>query len=93
VTGLFGVVSLDTTATYINASIPGSGSLAAGTDGQIKTIMLAVPGNSYTVTVTNAGWKSSGTGGITLSSIGQAVTLQYINSKWYCIGNNGCSFS
>jgi len=93
VTGLFGVVSLDTTATYINASIVGSGSLAAGTDGQIKTIMLAVPGNSYTVTVTNAGWKSSGTGGITLSSIGQAVTLQYINSKWYCIGNNGCSFS
>jgi hypothetical protein len=92
-TGLFGVVSLLTTATYINASIVGSGTLAAGTDGQIKTIMLAVPGNSYTVTVTNAGWKSSGTGGITLTAIGQAVTLQYINSKWYAIGNNGCSFS
>ena len=92
-TGLFGVVSLDTTATYIDASIPGSGTLAAGTDGQIKTIMLAIAGNSYTVTVTNAGWKSSGTGGITLTAIGQAVTLQYINSKWYAIGNNGCSFS
>ena len=92
-TGLFGVVSLTTTATYIDASIVGSGSLAAGTDGQIKTIMLAVPGNSYTVTVSNAGWKSSGTGGITLTAIGQAVTLQYINSKWYAIGNNGCTFS
>jgi hypothetical protein len=92
-TGLFGVVSLDTTATYIDASIPGSGTLAAGTDGQIKTIMLAIAGNSYTVTVTNAGWKSAGTGGITLTAIGQAVTLQYINSKWYAIGNNGCSFS
>jgi len=92
-TGLVGVVSLDTTATYIDASIPGSGTLAAGTDGQIKTIMLAIAGNSYTVTVTNAGWKSSGTGSITLTAIGQAVTLQYINSKWYAIGNNGCSFS
>ena len=93
-TGLFGVVSLTTTATYIDASIPGSGTLAAGTDGQIKTLMMAVAGNSYTVTVSNAGWKTSGNGSLTIpNTIGSAVTLQYINSKWYCIGNNGCSFS
>jgi hypothetical protein len=93
-TGLFGVVSLATTATYINASIAGSGTLAAGTDGQIKTIMIAVAGNSYTVTVSNAGWKTAGNGSLTLpNTIGAAVTLQYINSKWYAIGNNGCSFS
>ena len=93
-TGLFGVVSLATTATYIDASITGSGTLAAGTDGQIKTLMMAVAGNSYTVTVSNAGWKTSGNGSLTIpNAIGSAVTLQYINSKWYCIGNNGCSFS
>jgi len=94
VSGIGGALSLTTTATYVNASTPGSGTLPAGADGQIKTIMMAVAGNSYTVTVNNAGWKTSGNGTLTMpSSIGVAVTLQYINSKWYCIGNNGCSFS
>ena len=93
-TGIGGVISIYTTATYINASIPGTGTLPVGVDGQIKTLMIAVAGNSYTVTVNNAGWKTSGNGTLTMpSSIGAAVTLQYINSKWYCIGNNGCSFS
>jgi hypothetical protein len=53
------------------------------------------------ITVTNAGWKSTGTGNITFSNIGDACTLQYINSnvaniaasKWFCIGNNGAIFS
>jgi hypothetical protein len=45
------------------------------------------------VTVTNAGWKSSGTGTITFNTIGSAVTLQYINNKWFCIGNNGTVFA
>jgi len=92
--GIGGVISIYTTATYIDASIPGTGTLPVGVDGQIKTLMVAVAGNSYTVTVDNAGWKTSGNGTLTMpSSIGAAVTLQYINSKWYCIGNNGCSFS
>jgi len=92
-TGLFGTISLATTATYINASVAGSGTLAAGANGQIKTIMVSIAGSSYTLTVVNAGWKSAGNGTITLTTIGSAVTLQYINSKWYCIGNNGCAFS
>ena len=44
-------------------------------------------------TVTNAGWKASGTGTITFGTIGDAVTLMYINSKWFCIGNNGGTFA
>ena len=55
--------------------------------------MMAVYVGNMVITVTNAGWKTSGTGTITLSAIGQAVTLQYINSKWYCIGNNGAAFA
>jgi hypothetical protein len=35
-------------------------------------------------------WGPIGT--ITFNAIGQACTLQYINNKWYCIGNNGCVF-
>ena len=94
ISGIGGLISITTTATYVDASSSGTGTLVAGVDGQIKTIMMAVAGNSYTITVNNAGWKTSGNGTLTMpSSIGVAVTLQYINSKWYCIGNNGCSFS
>jgi hypothetical protein len=92
-TGLYGTVSTAVTATYFDASISGSGTLAAGINGQIKTLMVSVGGSSYTLTVTNAGWKTSGTGTITFNAIGQGVTLQYINSKWYGIGNNGAAFS
>ena len=45
------------------------------------------------ITVTNAGWKASGTGTITFANIGEAVTLMYINSKWFAIGNNGGVFA
>jgi hypothetical protein len=45
------------------------------------------------ITVTNAGWKSSGTGTITFSLRGCGCTLMYTNSKWFCIGNNGCVFA
>jgi hypothetical protein len=94
--GVFGVVSLGTTASYVDASASsGSGTLAAGATGQIKTLMASAGDGTYTysVTVSNAGWKTSGSGVIELDTIGQGCTLQYINSKWYCIGNNGCVFS
>ena len=67
--------------------------IAAGTDGQIKTFMMAGDGGDMVITVTNAGWKSSGTGTITFNDIGDACTLQYMASKWFCIGNNGCTFA
>jgi hypothetical protein len=91
--GTAGVVSLSTTATYLTTSGASTATLAAGFAGQIKTIMMAVYVGNMTITVTNAGWKTSGTGTITFSAIGQAVTLQYINSKWYCVGNNGTAFA
>jgi hypothetical protein len=46
------------------------------------------------VTVTNCGWKDVlGTGTITFTETGQACTLQYINGRWFCIGNNGAVFA
>jgi hypothetical protein len=33
-----------------------------------------------------AGWKTSGTGTITFTDIGQTATCMYINNKWFCIG-------
>jgi hypothetical protein len=90
--GTLGVVNLTTTATYLTTTGGSSATMPTGVDGQIKTIMMANYGGNMTITVANAGWKTSGTGTITFTAIGQAVTMQYINSKWYCIGNNGCAF-
>jgi hypothetical protein len=91
-TGALGALSLTTTATYIATTGSATATLAAGAAGQIKTVMHSAHVANCVITVTTAGWKTSGTGTITMSAIGQGVTLQYINSKWYCIGNNGCTF-
>lgn len=73
----------------------GTATLGNGVEGQIKVFTQTSTG-SMVVTVANAGWKSStpGTSGtITLASRGVGCTLQYTNSVWYCIGNNGCTFA
>jgi hypothetical protein len=76
-------------------STGGSGetaTLAAGSNGQIKTFaMFADGGGDMVITVANPGWGGSGT--ITFADVGDACTLQYINSKWFCTGNNGCVFA
>lgn len=92
--GSLGAINLTTTATYFSTSGgAATATLAAGYNGQIKSIMMAADAGDMVVTVTNAGWKSSGPGSITFNDIGDAVTLQYINSKWYAIGNNGTVFA
>ena len=91
--GTAGVIDLTKTATYLTTSGASTATLAAGYTGQIKTVMMFSYGGNMIITVTNAGWKTSGTGTITFTAIGQAVTLQYIGSKWFCIGNNGTTFA
>jgi hypothetical protein len=85
--------SLLTTASYFTTTGASTATLAAGTLGQIKTFMMIADGGDMVITVTNAGWKSSGTGTITFNDIGDGCTLQYMNSKWYCIGQNGVTFA
>ena len=86
-------VSLATTNSYFSTLAAETATLAAGTEGQTKVLAMYVNGGDMVITVTNAGWKTSGTGTITFNSIGDACTLRYINSKWFCIGNNGCTFA
>ena len=85
--------SLTVTASYFSTAAAETATLAAGTAGQIKTFAMYADTGDMVITVTNAGWKTSGTGTITFDTIGDACTLQYINSKWFCIGNNGCVFA
>jgi hypothetical protein len=85
--------SLVTTTSYFTTSGASTASLATGSEGQIKVFAMVAFGGNMVITVSNAGWKTSGTGTITFSAIGQGCTLQYVNSKWYAIGVNGCAFA
>jgi len=88
-------ISLTTATSFFNvANTDQTANLAAGANGQVKVLALAAKGTgNVTVTVSGAGWKASGTGTAQLTALGSAVTLQYFNSKWYCIGNNGATFA
>lgn len=93
-----GAANLALTTSYFSTVVPTTATLAAGVNGQVKVFALyADIGDSsldnMVITVTNAGWKTSGTGTITFDTIGDACTLQYINAKWFCIGNNGAAFA
>ncbi len=90
-----GNVNLSVTTTLVTSSSSLAGNIAAGSEGQIKTLIY---GNTATTgstvfTVTNPGWSSAGTGTISLTGVGSGCTLQYINGKWYAVGNNGVSFA
>jgi len=85
--------SLATTTSYFTTSGASTATLAAGTEGQIKMFAMVAFGGDMVITVSNAGWKTTGTGTITFNAIGQGCTLQYVASKWYAVGANGCVFA
>ena len=84
-------ISLATTASYFSTTGAWTATLADGADGQIKTLAMVTHGGNMVITVATPGW--GGAGHITFSAVGQACTLQYIDSKWFCIGNNGAVFA
>jgi hypothetical protein len=85
--------SLNVTTSYFSTSAAETATLAAGYAGQIKVFAMYADSGDMVITVSNAGWKSSGTGTITFNDIGDACTLMYVNSKWFAIGANGVAFA
>ena len=87
-------MSLSKTTSYFSTSgSPETSTLAAGSEGQVKVLVMDAFSGNMVVTVANAGWKGSGSGTVTFAGRGQSCTLLYINSKWFCIGNNGATFA
>ena len=86
--------SLATTVSHFSTAAAETATLAAGVEGQIKTFVMYEDLGNMVITVANYGWNDgvSTTGTMTFSAVGQACTLQYINGKWFCIGNNGVVF-
>ena len=87
-----GGANLALTTSYFTTVTASAASMGPGVNGQIKTLAMYSASGDMVITVANAGWKTSGAGTATFSATGQACTLQYINGKWFCIGNNGVVF-
>lgn len=85
--------NLAVTTSYFSTSTAETATLAAGVPGQIKVFAMAADSGDMVITVTNAGWKTSGTGTITFNDIGDSCVLQYVNNKWYAISSNGVGFA
>lgn len=82
-----GAASLLKTTSYFTTAAAETSTLAAGSEGQVKVLAAVdITSGDMVTTVTNAGWKASGTGTITFDEIGQTATLLYVNSKWFVIG-------
>jgi hypothetical protein len=90
--------SLTKSASYFTTAGAETATLATGTEGQIKVFAMTATAEDSSVgdmviTVNNPGWKNADTGTITFADRGDACTLQYINNKWFCIGNNRAVFA
>lgn len=67
-----------------------TGTLADGTNGQVKIILMSTAptsSRSYTLTVTNWGTTASNTNQLVFNALGEAVVCVFTNNKWYVVAN------
>ena len=67
-----------------------TGTLADGTNGQVKIIIMSTAptsSRSYTLTVTSWGTTASNTNQLVFNALGEAVGCVFTNSKWYVVAN------
>ena len=67
-----------------------TGTLADGTNGQVKIIIMTTAPTSsrkYTLTVTNWGTTTTNTNQLVFDALGEAVVCVFTNSKWYVVAN------
>lgn len=87
-------VSVLASASWFSTVAESDTTLGAGAfPGQVKRFAMNAYAGDMTITVAPAyrGWGGAGT--ITFSAAGQGCTLQYLNDKWFCVGNNGAVFA
>lgn len=76
-------MSIATNLTKIsNPSGSGTLTIAAGSEGQLKIIIMIANTGGHTLTLTDADVQGS----IAFNAAGKSATLLYTNSKWYFIG-------
>lgn len=85
-----GAVNLTTTTTKVTSTGANALTLADGTDGQIKFIVMVVDGGDATLTPTT----KTGFSTIVFNDIGDGVGLVFTTTTgWICFANNGATIS
>lgn len=86
-----GAVGITTLTTKLNTTGGGTYTLANGTDGQVKIVVLTVDsGTDAVITPTT----KTGFTTITLGDAGDGVVLVYTTTTgWICVGNNGSTLA
>ncbi len=86
-----GAIDVTSLTTKLNTTGGGTYTLANGTDGQLKVIVLATDsGTDAVVTPTT----KTGFTTITLGDAGDGVVLVYTTTTgWICVGNNGSTLA
>lgn len=88
-----GVVSLITLTTLVTTTGSSAAiTLAAGTEGQLKVLVMSADGGGD-ATLTPAGGLLSGATTIAFNDIGDSVILVYTGAKWAVLVNNGCTIA
>lgn len=82
-----GAISTTTLATELTTTGINALTLADGTAGQVKIIVMIADGGDGTLTPTNFG---NGTT-ITFNDVGDAVCLVFVGTDWWIVSNNGCT--
>ena len=89
-TAATGVVSVTTAITTMATGAASAYSLANGTPGQTKHIVMITDGGNAVITVATPGMPGTDTT-LTFDTVGDACTLLFIDttSGWAVVGNNG----
>lgn len=84
-----GAVNVTTDTTLLVTTGANALTLADGAPGQIKKILMKTDGGDGTLTPTN----KAGFSTIVFNDVGDAVTLQFQDGKWWIIGSYGVTIS
>lgn len=88
ITNTTDAVNVTTSITHIDTTSGAhAGSLADGSNGQIKIITLIADGGDSVITPTNLANGST----ITFEDVNDTVTLLFTNSNWVVLSNNGAT--
>jgi hypothetical protein len=87
-------ISLETAVSFLNTTGGTSSlTLATGTAGQIKHIIMTVAGNAATLTTSNGNLDATVSTSIVFDAVGENATLIYNGSKWSVMSVRGATIS
>ena len=87
--GALTAVNITTDTTTIATSGAATSTMAAGQNGQEKTITMITDGGDCVVTVTNLAGGTT----LTFNDVFDSITLKYLNSLWTPISNIGVTIA